>query len=112
MTTTGYQHSDPNVERWHGPALNAGWHESDWPRLSCIIQRESRGNPRAFNGSGRDESYGLLQMNMKAHRSWVRDLLGPDYKELLFDGSVNLHMGRVLFNKAGWGPWSSTDRPC
>jgi hypothetical protein len=91
-------------------ALDAGWSEADWPRLDAIIWRESRCTPTAHNGRGRDDSFGLLQLNMRAHRSWVRPLVDGDFTRL-FDPVTNLTVGRALFDRAaeqmgcGWQPW-------
>ena len=40
-----YHHPSPNVERWHAAALAAGWPDSLWKRLSCVMYRESGGLP-------------------------------------------------------------------
>jgi hypothetical protein len=93
-------------------ALDAGWSEADWPRLDAIIWRESRCMPMAHNGRGRDDSYGLVQLNMRAHRSWVRPLVDGDFGRL-FDPATNLAVARQLFDRAedaygcGWQPWTT-----
>ena len=93
-------------------ALDAGWSEADWPRLDAIIWRESRCTPTAHNGRGRDDSYGLMQLNMRAHRSWVRPLVDGDF-DRLFDPATNLAVARQLFDRAeqqmgcGWQPWTT-----
>lgn len=105
----------PSTDRcpqWRQTALDAGWSEADWARLDQIIWRESRCNPGAHNGRGRDDSYGLVQLNMRAHRSWVRPLVDGDYSRL-FDPAVNLTVARELFARAddaygcGWKPWTT-----
>lgn len=93
-------------------ALAAGWSEEDWPRLDYIIWRESRCKPEVRNKRGRDDSYGLTQLNMRAHRKWVRGLVGGDFTAL-YDPLVNLSVARVLYEKAedaygcGWKPWTT-----
>lgn len=93
-------------------ALAAGWSEQDWPRLDQIIWRESRCVPTVHNGRGRDDSYGLMQLNMRAHRAWVRPLVDGDFARL-FDPATNLTVARHLFERAedaygcGWQPWAT-----
>lgn len=93
-------------------ALDAGWSEADWPRLSQIIWRESRCQPQVHNRRGRDDSYGLMQINLRAHRNWVRPLVDGDFTRL-FDPATNLVVARVLYEKAvdaygcGWQPWTT-----
>lgn len=97
----------------YGAAMRAGWKPSHWARLDYIMWRESRCNPRAYNGRGRDDSYSLLQLNMRAHRSWVGPLVGWDFSKL-YDPETNLRIGKVLYDKArrmygcGWQPWRTT----
>jgi hypothetical protein len=96
-------------------ALAAGWSESDWPILDKIIWRESRCKPNVRNKRGRDDSYGLMQLNMKAHRKWVRPLVTDENGfadfDRLYDPLTNLTIARVLYEKAddmwgcGWRPW-------
>jgi len=91
-------------------ALEAGWSEADWPRLDAIAWRESRCKPDAFNGRGRDRSYGLLQLNMRAHAAWVDPLVDGDF-DRLFDPQTNFTVALALHRKAeamfgcGWQPW-------
>ncbi len=95
----GYRHPKPSVERWHGVALDVGWAERDWKRLSCVINVESSGNPAAKNPSS---AMGLLQILYRAHKSWV----GPD-PSILLDGRTNLRLGLKLFRASGWRPWGN-----
>lgn len=100
----GYRHPSAAVERWHGVALQVGWAERDWKHLSCIIQRESKGNPNARNAS---TAMGLLQILYRVHRRWV----GPD-PSILLDPATNLRFGLKMFTGRGWKPWSSTNHLC
>ena len=92
-------------------AMQAGWSPNDWSKLDKIIWRESRCQPDVYNGRGRDNSYGLMQLNMKAHRKWVGPLVDWDFTRL-YDPLTNLTIARELYNKAeahygcGWKPWS------
>jgi hypothetical protein len=104
--TGGYVHPNANVERWHAAALAAGWPESDWRRLSCIIQRESNGIPTAKNPNS--SAMGLLQIMWSVHASWI----GGSSSQL-YDGPTNLRLGRQLYTRAGgWSPWNSTVNGC
>jgi hypothetical protein len=92
-------------------AMKAGWSQNDWSRLDKIIWRESRCQSDAYNGRGRDNSYGLMQLNMKAHRKWVGPLVEWDFNKL-YDPLTNLTIAKELYNKAqkhyrcGWQPWA------
>lgn len=101
-----YVHQNPAVQQWHDLAIQAGWLEEEWPWLSCVINRETgrTGQPDMHNGKGRDDSYGLLQLNMKAHRLWVAPLVEDDFDNL-YDPLTNLSIGRFLYEKAGKSPW-------
>lgn len=98
--------------QWYSVALEAGWPASDWARLDHVMWRESRCIPTVHNPRGRDDSYGLIQLNMKAHRGWVRPLVDGDFSRL-FDPATNLRLGRVLYERAvdvygcGWRPWAT-----
>lgn len=108
----GYVHSNPDVERWHGLALQVGWKEADWRWLSCVIHRESKGQPGAYNGVGNDRSYGLTQLNTKDGLwSWfVRQ--GLTDRAQLHDAGTNLRIAKVMFDGRGKQPWRSSSRPC
>lgn len=97
----------------YGAAMRAGWAASQWSKLDFIMWRESRCKPTAYNGRGRDDSYGLLQINMKAHRSWVGPLVGWDFTRL-YQPETNLRVARELYDRArkmfgcGFQPWRTT----
>ncbi len=98
--------------QYKNTAISAGWKESEWPRLDYIIWRESRCQPGVRNSRGRDDSYGLIQLNMRAHRSWVGPLVGWNFNAL-YDPYTNLKIGRDLYRRAqrmfdcGWHPWQT-----
>lgn len=71
----------------------------------AIAMAESLGNPKAYNGKGRDDSYGLWQINMKAHTT---SELGISSKEALYDPVTNAR-AMVKISKSGstWSPWST-----
>lgn len=71
----------------------------------AIAEAESGGNPRAYNGVGRDDSYGLWQINMKAHT--LGDL-GITSKDALYDPVTNARaMVKISKSGATWSPWST-----
>lgn len=100
--------ADP-VDRWHDLALQSGWDEARWPWLRCVIARESRGNPDAFNGSGPDRSYGLMQINAKAWSSKMRAFASTE--AAFFDPGINLRFALWLYDVSGPQNWS-TNRNC
>lgn len=109
-----YHHPNPDVDRWWDEALRAGWSSAQWPVIACIMEHpvyknvaESRGIPTVHNTRYPDDSYGLLQLNMRAHRSWAGPMVGWDFSRL-FDGETNLRVAHRLFEMArGWSPWRS-----
>ena len=71
----------------------------------AIAQAESGGNPRAYNGVGRDDSYGLWQINMKAHTT---SELGISSADALYDPVTNARaMVKISKSGSNWGPWST-----
>ena len=97
----------------YAAAMAAGWSPEHWQRLDYIMWRESRCKPTAYNGRGRDNSFGLMQLNMKAHKSWVGPFVGWDFS-VLYDPQTNLAFGKALYDRArqmygcGWQPWRTT----
>lgn len=112
-TTESTAPVDSRCPEHYDAALRAGWTVEHWPRLDYIMWRESRCNQNAYNGRGRDDSYSLLQLNMKAHRRWVGPLVDWDFSKL-YEPETNLRIGKVLYDKArqmygcGWQPWRTT----
>lgn len=103
---------------WWDEARAAGWSQTDLPFLDYVMWRESRCTPTAHNPRPPDDSYGLVQLNMRAHRSWVGPIVGWDFNRL-FDPTTNLRVARRLFDMAadtygcGWQPWRSSGwTPC
>jgi len=95
-----YRHPRATVERWRALATEVGWDPALWKRLSCIINRESKGYPTAQNPSG---ARGLLQILYSAHRRRV----GPD-PSVLLDARTNLTIGLAIYRASGWRPWGSS----
>ena len=103
--------SDPTIEQWHTTAIAAGWPETEWRWLACVIRRESGGDPTAFNGRGRDWSLGLTQLNMRSLGRWVAPIIGTQF-DLLFDGPTNLAVAHALWETSGRTPWRTKRRTC
>lgn len=100
------------VGRWREVALSAGWSDAEWPWLSCVINRESKGDQTAYNGRGNDRSYGLTQLNTKGSLwSWFvkQGLTSP---QQLLDGYTNLRIAKIMYNQFGKNPWRSSSKPC
>jgi Transglycosylase SLT domain len=103
------------VDRWKQTALNAGWKKYHWPMVSCIISRETGGNPNLYNpekqagtpkGWG---SYGLMQMYGWANRDWLLKFVGGDLRKL-YNPFVNLKAAKKLYDMRGWRPWGGCRR--
>ena len=93
------------ADRWRSTALAAGWPASQWPTLRCIIHRESRGDPRAYNP--RDPaggSRGLMQLN-GVHTGWLKRAGIIRYASDLYGPRTNLRAARALYRLRGWQPW-------
>jgi Transglycosylase SLT domain len=104
--TCNYHHWSYNVERWHSTAIAQGWSQCQWYHLSCIIYRESRGNPMAYNRyDAAGGSRGLTQIN-GVHAGWLGRAGIIRWPYDLFTGWRNLRAAKALYNKAGgWSPW-------
>lgn len=105
--------------QWWEAAHAAGFAAHELWHVDRIVYAESRCNESAFNGSGGDQSYGLMQINVKAS-SGNRSLVGPwvdwDWSRLL-DAETNLRVGRMMADYVEdelgwcrWRPWTTRDR--
>lgn len=87
-------------------AASAGF--PDPALAAAIAMAESSGNPRAYNGRGSDQSYGLWQINMQG-------LLGPQRRaqfglsqnEDLYDPATNARAAAAIYSSSGWGAWGA-----
>lgn len=77
-----------------------------------VTWRESRWNPRSHNDNylrgGRDDSYGLFQINMNPNETSAeanRRAWGIPNNEALYDPGTNARIAREMFNDRGWNPW-------
>jgi hypothetical protein len=67
-----------------------------------VAHCESRYDPSAVSAGG--GSWGLFQIN-RVHEDLVAEL-GYEWEDLL-DATINTHVARVLFDRAGgWSPWA------
>lgn len=108
-------------------ALEAGWTGEDIPQLIKIIQRESGCCPNRAGGDMVDKNCkvtgvsewnhrsdsGLLQINgvhwMPEHKYYdglVCKRMGICTQEPLLTAEINLRAGKLLYDVAGWRPWS------
>lgn len=111
-----YQHPNPNVERWHTIAIQAGWSEKDWKAVSCIMQHpvytnvaESSGIPDLHVNRGGDNSYGLLMLNTKGSLwNWYKQYISS--RDQLLDPYTNLHVAKILSDYTASAKWAHHDR--
>lgn len=91
---------------FHDLALEVGWTEKEWPKLSHVIWKESRCTIDAWNG----HDAGLSQIN-QIHSAWLLEL-GYNHPEDMFDARNNLWFAYKLWSSreekglCGWKPWS------
>lgn len=101
---------------------NAGFRGKDLEKAVAVAYRESRFNPRSHNTQGRDNSYGLMQINMKDNDPTAPDMgkkrairFGIKRYEELFNPVVNTKSAYVIFSgktasgeqlpPGGWTGW-------
>jgi soluble lytic murein transglycosylase-like protein len=64
----------------------------------ATIQVESRGNPRALRSTAREASYGLMQVNWRAHGE--RLAKAGVTSEMLYDPATNIEWGTLILKEA------------
>jgi hypothetical protein len=112
-------------------AAEAGWPEDTWEKLAHIILRESGGCPGRIGGDRVNPDCSLRKVVVWYHRSdtgllqingvhWKQD--HPEYvglvckkmgvctQEELLDPLINLKAGKLLYDVAGWSPWTPIKR--
>jgi len=93
---------------WHDLAIDVGFTEEEWPKVSQIIWKESRCTIDAWNG----HDAGLTQVN-QIHTEWLNQM-GYSYPDDMFDPRMNLEFAYNLYSsreekgQCGWKPWSLT----
>jgi hypothetical protein len=91
---------------YHDLALEVGWTEKEWPKLSYVIWKESRCTVDAWNG----HDAGLTQIN-KIHAAWLLEL-GYKHPDDMFNARNNLWFAYKLWSSreekglCGWKPWT------
>lgn len=88
---------------------SVGFPESSIATGVAIAMGESSGNPRAFNGRGNDESYGLWQINMKGSLGPARRAqFGLSSNEDLFDPAINAKAAYTISSGgSNWRAWGA-----
>lgn len=101
---------DNQVSRWRYTAFSVGWKSSQWRKLSCLIKRESEGDPKAYNGNDpHGGSRGLLQIN-GVHNTWLKNKGVIRYNSDLYIPWRNLRAAYLLYKAQGWKAWTSSRR--
>ncbi len=93
-----------------GYAYSAGLRNpTELATAGAIAVAESGGNVRAYNGNGRDNSYGLWQINMKPSEVGDRkSYLGITSNEQLYDPITNAKaMVKISNSGENWKPWTT-----
>lgn len=90
-------------------AKEAGFNDNEAAVMGAIGAAESSGNTRAFNGQGRDKSYGLWQINMLGDMGPARRAqFGIQNDEELFDPKINAKAAYTLYKQRGnFDDWSA-----
>ena len=86
----------------------AGFPEEVIPTMYAVTMAESGGNPYAHNPRGRDNSYGLTQINMLGdmgpeRRQWF----GLSSDDQLFDPDTNFAAAKKVYDAQGLGAWGA-----
>jgi len=90
-------------------AIGAGCSPDNAAIAAAIAQAESSGDPSAYNGVGRDNSYGLWQINMIGNLGPARRAqLGISNNQQLFDPATNARAMYAVSNGCTtFSPWST-----
>jgi len=88
-------------------AKEAGFSDEQARIMGAIAAAESSGNPIAHNDKGRDNSYGLWQINMLGEMGQERRQKNNlNSNEELFDPKVNAAAAKKVFDEQGFDAWS------
>lgn len=89
-------------------ALEAGFTPEEARVMAAIAMAESSGNPNAYNGAGRDNSYGLWQINMYGSMGPDRaQQFGLSSYDQLYNPSTNANAAYGIYKQQGFGAWST-----
>ena len=88
-------------------ARGAGFDRDEAVVMTAIAKYESNFNPDAHNDQGRDDSYGLWQINMLNRLGPARrEALGLESNDELFDPETNARAAHHVFSGQGYDAWS------
>jgi len=76
---------------------------------SCIVKRESGGNPSAISATN---DYGLFQINRAAHKRQFEARYGAPFERKALDPVLNGKYAAYLYSVAGWSPWRGGKYRC
>ena len=89
-------------------AITAGWPADQSPVLARVMFRESRCNPKAWNGADSNGgSRGLLQIN-GIHETWLIEAGIITKLDDLFYPDVNIRAAVHLYRMVGISAWAAT----
>lgn len=92
-------------------ARNAGFTGKDVDIAVAVALAESGGDPSAHNPVGKDNSYGLWQINMLgAMGPDRRKRLGIASNTALFDPTTNARAAYMVWKSQGWAGWTTYTR--
>lgn len=98
--------------KWWELARQVGWAEKDLPILDFVINRESRGDNKAWN---RQDPWGGSRCILQINGSWTKWLRAQDILQRpadLFNPTVCLTAGLAIHQYGmdrygwGWNPWA------
>jgi hypothetical protein len=89
-------------------AITAGWPADQAPMMARVMFRESRCNPKSWNGDDSNNgSRGLWQVN-GIHEAWLIEAGIITKLDDLFYPDVNIKAALHLYRMVGWSAWAST----
>jgi hypothetical protein len=90
-------------EQIKGYASKAGFSGNDLDIAVAVALAESGGNTKAYNGNGKDRSYGLWQINMYGDMGPARQrqFALPSY-DALYQPEVNAKAAKAIHKSQGW----------
>lgn len=103
-----YHHPNPTVDQWRETAIEAGWPQELWRWQSCVINRESGGQPHV---KSRTSDYGLMQIN-RVNLGFLRSAGIAWQMADLYDPLTNLRAAKALYDLSGKSPWAAQRRRC
>lgn len=89
------------VRRWE-PLVSSYFSAADVERVLCLMDHESRGDPKALNPSS--GASGLMQV-----MPFWADHFGYSREEM-FNPAINLEMAAWILERHGWNSWSPYGR--